>query len=127
MREAQLLMAKAQNGCKVSYEKGLRRIVNHINDSPLCENIPVDLRQKFTDEVLLGVHRALRTYDPKRDFQPWLEAIVIYKSKQIFSKRSKFYLLNRFEEISKKRPSNTERTRRFLAFHFNLKKSKEIF
>ena len=73
------LMSQAQNGDNNAYAKLLHEI------SPLIENFlkgklsnPDDVSD-VTQEVLISVHKASKTYDPSRPFKVWLYAITRYR------------------------------------------------
>lgn len=69
------LMAAAQGGDRVAYERLLRscsplirRVVGH-------QGVQADRIDDVMQEVLLTIHRARHTYDPTRSFSAWLCAI----------------------------------------------------
>jgi len=68
------LMARALCGDAAAYEQALRaisRIVRAYARARVGETLADDVVQ----ETLLTVHRARHTYDPRRPFGPWLQAI----------------------------------------------------
>jgi RNA polymerase sigma factor (sigma-70 family) len=69
------LMAAAQTGDRVAYETLLRDCVSFIVGVARRKGVPSD-RDDVVQEVLLTVHRARATYDPRRSFNAWLGAIV---------------------------------------------------
>src|SRR4029077_12590597 len=70
------LMAGAQKGDRVTYEKLLRDCVPFIASLPRRQGAPPDRVDDVVQEVLLTVHRARATYDPRRSFEAWLRIIV---------------------------------------------------
>jgi RNA polymerase sigma-70 factor (ECF subfamily) len=78
-----------QVGNKEAYRKLLRL---------LSERISIHLKRKIFDkddqddvlqEVLMGIHKALPSYDLSRPFRPWLSAIVHYKTVDYFRRKTK--------------------------------------
>lgn len=81
MNEFAALMEAAQNGDKVAYASLLLGIV------PLLQRMvrrkasflqPAD-REDVVQDVLLSLHAARATYDPRRPFVPWLMAIAHHR------------------------------------------------
>ncbi len=70
------LMAAAQAGDRVAYETLLRDCVSFIVSIARRQGIPSDRTDDVVQEVLLTVHRARATYDPRRSFEAWLRVIV---------------------------------------------------
>lgn len=72
-------MALAQQGDKKSYaaflEEAARMIRSYIRRKI---NTKEDV-EDVTQEVLLSIHRARKTYDPKRPVKPWILAIATYR------------------------------------------------
>jgi RNA polymerase sigma-70 factor (ECF subfamily) len=67
-------MARALRGDAASYEEALRvmtRVVRPYARARVGDAMADDVVQ----ETLLTVHRARHTYDPRRPFGPWLQAI----------------------------------------------------
>jgi RNA polymerase sigma-70 factor (ECF subfamily) len=80
-RELAALMRAAQDGDKVAYAGLLRELL------PLVQRIvrgklpflqPAD-RDDVVQEVLVSLHTARATYDPRRPFVPWLMAIAHHR------------------------------------------------
>lgn len=73
------LAVRAQGGDKRAYTTLLRDI------TPLIRKVlaPSLANPDWVDEVaqiiLMSVHKALHTYDPKRPFRPWLMAIIKFR------------------------------------------------
>ena len=76
-RELSALMRAAQLGDRAAYTRLVREI------TPLLQRLlrarvrvlqPAD-RDDLVQDVLLSLHRAMATYDPQREFVPWLMAI----------------------------------------------------
>ena len=70
------LMAAAQTGDRVAYETLLRDCVSFIVSVARRQGVPSDRTDDVVQEVLLTVHRARATYDPRRSFNAWLGVIV---------------------------------------------------
>jgi RNA polymerase sigma-70 factor (ECF subfamily) len=70
------LMAAAQTGHRVAYETLLRDCVSFIVSVARRQGVPSDRTDDVVQEVLLTVHRARATYDPRRSFNGWLGVIV---------------------------------------------------
>jgi RNA polymerase sigma factor (sigma-70 family) len=69
-------MAAAQTGDRVAYETLLRDCVSFIVSVARRQGVPPDRTDDVVQEVLLTVHRARATYDPRRSFNAWLGVIV---------------------------------------------------
>jgi len=70
------LMAAAQMGDRTAYETLLRDCVPFIASLARRRGVPSDRTDDVVQEVLLTVHRARATYDPRRSFDAWLRVIV---------------------------------------------------
>lgn len=70
------LMAAAQTGDRVAYETLLRDCASFIVGLARRQGVPADRVDDVVQEVLLTVHRARATYDPRRSFEAWLGTIV---------------------------------------------------
>jgi RNA polymerase sigma factor (sigma-70 family) len=72
-RELLALMRTAQAGDQTAYTRLLRKIM------PLLRArfrfLQAADRDDLMQDVLLSLHRAMATYDPRREFVPWLMAI----------------------------------------------------
>ena len=76
-RELSVLMRAAQHGDRAAYSRLVREII------PLLKRVlrtrhgflQAADRDDLIQEVLLSLHRAMTTYDPQREFVPWLMAI----------------------------------------------------
>jgi RNA polymerase sigma-70 factor (ECF subfamily) len=66
------LMAAAQVGDRVSYERLLRDCTPLIRRVARHQGIQADRIDDVVQDVLLTVHRARQTYDPARSFTAWL-------------------------------------------------------
>lgn len=69
-------MAAAQGGDRAAYEKLLRDCVPFIQSLARRQGVPADRSDDVVQEVLLTIHRARATYDPRRSFDAWLRVIV---------------------------------------------------
>ena len=70
------LMAAAQTGDRVAYEKLLRDCASFIVSLARRRGVPPDRVDDVVQEALLTIHRARATYDPRRSFEAWLRTIV---------------------------------------------------
>jgi RNA polymerase sigma factor (sigma-70 family) len=70
------LMAAAQKGDRVAYEKLLRDCASLSTSLARRRGVPPDRVDDVVQEVLLTVHRSRATYDPRRCFEAWLRIIV---------------------------------------------------
>src|SRR5271166_6039424 len=76
-RELSALMRAAQHGDRTAYARLLREII------PLLQGLlrarlrflQAADRDDLMQDVLLSMHKAMTTYDPQREFVPWLMAI----------------------------------------------------
>jgi RNA polymerase sigma factor (sigma-70 family) len=69
-------MAAAQKGDRVAYEKLLLDCASLIASLARRRGVPPDRVDDVVQEVLVTVHRARATYDPRRSFEAWLRIIV---------------------------------------------------
>lgn len=87
------LMGEAQKGNKIAYE----RLLNEI--SPLILKLILKKIHRYEwaldiqQDVLLTIHKARHTFDPKRDFQPWLYSIVRHKVFDHFRKYKRVWIM----------------------------------
>lgn len=69
----------AQSGDKKAYNDLLREIAPFIRNYILKSLANPDWADDITQEVLLSVHKSLKTYSPDRPFRPWLMAIINFR------------------------------------------------
>jgi RNA polymerase sigma factor (sigma-70 family) len=69
------LMAAAQGGDRIAYERLLREILPFIRNVVFRRWRANREIEDVVQDVLLTVHRVRHTYDPARPFKPWLSAI----------------------------------------------------
>jgi RNA polymerase sigma factor (sigma-70 family) len=69
------LMIAAQAGDGTAYEDLLRQCVPFIKNVARWRNITGDRADDVVQDVLLTIHRARHTYDPRRSFTAWLRVI----------------------------------------------------
>ena len=69
-------MAAAQMGDRTAYQTLLRDCVPFVASLARRQGVPSDRTDDVVQEVLLTVHRARATYDPRRSFDAWLRVIV---------------------------------------------------
>jgi RNA polymerase sigma factor (sigma-70 family) len=68
-------MAAAQAGDRVVYEALLRDCVPLIRAIAVRRGVAADHVEDVVQDVLLTIHRARQTYDPRRSFGAWLRTI----------------------------------------------------
>jgi RNA polymerase sigma factor (sigma-70 family) len=68
-------MAAAQNGDARAYTALLSACVPMAKAAARRQGVPMERLDDVVQDVLLTVHRARATYDPRRPFLPWLRAI----------------------------------------------------
>jgi len=71
--------AAAQAGDQKAYAKLLKDIVPSIQNILAGRLANYDWVDDITQEVLISVHKSLKTYSPERSFRPWLMAIVSFR------------------------------------------------
>jgi RNA polymerase sigma factor (sigma-70 family) len=81
------LMAAAQDGDRVAYERLLREILPFIRTIALRQHRAPDRVDDVVQDVLLTLHRIRHTYDPARPFAPWLAAITRRRSIDLLRRR----------------------------------------
>lgn len=69
----------AQEGNAAAYNKLLREIAPFIRNYLVGGLANPDWADDITQEVLISVHKSLKTYSPERPFRPWLMAIVNFR------------------------------------------------
>jgi len=70
------LMTAAQGGDRAAYETLLRDCMPFIAGLARRLGVPPDRTGDVVQDVLLTIHRARATYDPRRSFEAWLRVIV---------------------------------------------------
>jgi len=81
-RALAILMQRAQGGSEGAYASLLQElpeIIGRMVRRQMAYVSPSD-REDLVQEVLLSVHAARATYDPRRPFFPWLKAIVVNRA-----------------------------------------------
>lgn len=74
------LMAAAQGGDRVAYERLLRGCTPLVRRVVRHQGVAAGHVDDVAQEVLLTVHRARQTYDPARSFSAWLCAIARHRA-----------------------------------------------
>jgi RNA polymerase sigma-70 factor (ECF subfamily) len=87
------MMAAAQAGDRVVYQKLLRECIPVIQRLARRQGVPPSAIDDVVQEVLLTVHRARQTYDPARPFVAWLS--IMAKRRAIDSLRRRWRQSNR--------------------------------
>ena len=73
------LARRAQQGDKIAYNELLRDIMPFIQKVIARRLANPDWVDDITQDVLMSVHKSLKTYDPSLSFRPWLMAIVNFR------------------------------------------------
>lgn len=73
------LALKAQSGDKNAYNALLKDISNFTKNYLLGSLSSPDWADDITQEVLVSVHKSLKTYSSDRPFTPWLMAIIKFR------------------------------------------------
>jgi RNA polymerase sigma-70 factor (ECF subfamily) len=68
-------MAAAQAGDALAYRQLLRDCIPVIKSVARRRGVPADRLDDAVQDVLLTIHRARRTYDPRRSFTAWMAVI----------------------------------------------------
>jgi len=69
------LMAAAQAGDRAAYQNLLQDCVPVIKSVARRRGVPADRVDDVVQDVLLTIHRARQTYDPRRSFTAWMSVI----------------------------------------------------
>lgn len=75
-----LLMASAQAGNEADYRQLLTELSDMVSRYLMSRLGGYDFTDDCAQEILIAVHEARHTYDPRRKFRPWLFAIIRHKS-----------------------------------------------
>lgn len=73
------MAAKAQSGNAVAYRTLLSDLVPVIRRAVIKSLPNPQNADDVVQDVLLSVHKALHTYDPKRPFMPWVHSIIQFR------------------------------------------------
>ncbi len=73
------LAIASQQGDKAAYSKLLKSILPFIQKSLIPKLANPEWADDITQEVLISIHKSLKTYAPDRAFLPWLNAIIHYR------------------------------------------------
>ncbi len=73
-------MASAQKGNGSDYRRLLEELTRVIRNFLRSRFGPHDFIEDCVQEILISIHHARHTYNPKRPFRPWLFAIVRNKA-----------------------------------------------
>jgi RNA polymerase sigma-70 factor (ECF subfamily) len=83
------LMRAAQSGDEAAYQAVLRACVPVAGAVARRTGVPADAIDDVVQDVLITIHRALRSYDPARPFLPWLRAIAARRAIDVLRSRSR--------------------------------------
>ncbi len=73
------LATKAQAGDKLAYNRLLTDLSRYIPNVLVSGLANPDWAEDITQEVLISVHKSLKTYSADKPFKPWLMAIVNFR------------------------------------------------
>lgn len=73
------LASLSQQGDAKAYRQLLSDLVPVIRRSVIKSLPNPDNADDVVQDVLLSIHKALKTYDPKRDFMPWVQSIIAFR------------------------------------------------
>ena len=73
------LAAKAQGGDKRAYNRLLSELAPYIRNYLLPGLANPDWADDIAQDVLISVHKSLKTYAPEKPFKPWLMAIINFR------------------------------------------------
>lgn len=73
------LAARAQTGDADAYRKLLSEMVPVIRRTIIRSLPNPQYADDIVQEVLISIHKALHTYDPKRPFMPWVQSIINFR------------------------------------------------
>lgn len=76
----------AQNGDTKAYNKLLKDIAPFTRNYLLPRLADPDWAEDITQEVLISVHKSLKTYSGKKPFRPWLMAIINFRKTDFLRK-----------------------------------------
>ena len=110
-RELSSLMRAAQRGDRAAYAQLVRKII------PLLQRV-LRIRHRFLQaadrddlmqDVLLSLHRAMATYDSRREFVPWLMAIarnkMVDRARRFARSTANEILVDDWVEVARAEPS----------------------
>ena len=76
----------AQEGDKTAYNRLLSEIAPFTKNFLLSRVVNPDWADDITQEVLISVHKSLKTYSGDRPFTPWLMAIINFRKTDFLRK-----------------------------------------
>lgn len=86
-----ILAKAAQAGDKHAYRKLLSEIAPYIRNVLTPSLANADAADDIAQEVLISVHKSLKTYSADKNFKPWLSAIINFRRtdylRKYYSKR----------------------------------------
>ena len=87
-RRWRLSMARAQQGDRQAYESLLAELAGVIEAYLRLRFGNIDMLEDCVQECLLAIHKARDTYDPGREFRPWLFTLVRHRMIDLLRERS---------------------------------------
>jgi RNA polymerase sigma-70 factor (ECF subfamily) len=88
-KEWSALMRQAQRGDAIAYAQLLREVTPLLRRIAFHKRCPPDMVEDVIQDALLSLHAARHTYDPDRDFLPWLMAIFRHRLLDRFRQESR--------------------------------------
>jgi RNA polymerase sigma-70 factor (ECF subfamily) len=95
------LMAAAQRGDRLAYDRLLREITPYLRVMARREHPTADGVDEVVQDVLLSLHRVHHSYDPNRPFRQWLIAIARRRSIDLMRKRYRRATLEVAEAVAR--------------------------
>ncbi len=83
------LMIQSQSGDQNTYEKLLQLIYPKVQAFLIKKAGPLALTDDVCQDCLIAIHKAKHTYDPQKEFEPWMYAIVRNKLIDHFRKNQR--------------------------------------
>ena len=83
-----LSMSRAQQGDKQAYESLLTELASVIEAYLRLRFGSIDMLEDCVQECLIAIHKARHTYNPRREFRPWMFTLVRHRMIDLLRKRS---------------------------------------
>ena len=81
-------MSRAQQGDRQAYESLLTELAGVIEAYLRLRFGSIDMLEDCVQECLIAIHKARDTYDPRREFRPWLFTLVRHRMIDLLRERS---------------------------------------
>jgi RNA polymerase sigma-70 factor (ECF subfamily) len=82
------LMTRAQQGDRRVYESLLTELADVIEAYLRLRFGAIDMLEDCVQECLITIHKARDTYDPRREFRPWMFTLVRHRMIDLLRERS---------------------------------------